>query len=73
MSRALNVAGAAKNVEYAVAVEEVTEWDEYGQGYKDGECIVCICGTPYPMRKSHYCPYDPPVEWYEAPAGQVEP
>lgn len=48
-----------KGAEYARALAEVVEWDEYGQGYGRGaEVVICICGEPYPHRKTHYCPAD---------------
>ena len=47
---------AAKSAD---AHAEVAEWDEFRQGYNTkGECVVCICGVPYPMRREHYCPAD---------------
>jgi hypothetical protein len=47
----------------AKARAEIVEWDEYGQGYSTaGELVVCICGAPYPLRWTHYCPYDEPTE-----------
>ena len=40
--------------------ENVTEWDEFGQGYRDGKLIACICGALSEDGdwSGHYCPYD---------------
>jgi hypothetical protein len=58
------------------AHSEVDYWDEFGQGFKGGECIVCICGEPYPFRdellgfdRPHYCPADEEPEPELCPMG----
>lgn len=52
--------------EIMLAETEAVEWDEYGQAYsKTGEVVFCICGEPFPYRKTHYCPYDKAEIEYE--------